>query len=262
MTALGYIFIAIGRDVQISVGEQQKSIQKYGNSLGLEVDEYFIEQSCSMKSPFRERKEARKLLEGLQPGDSIITMKSQWVLGSAKEGVRLIKMLQKRSVSLYCIDLDENITLASERKLVVSEGASSLVLKLLTGLAVCENSKHGESIKATKRHQKKEGKYLGGPVPFGWRVEGEFLVQDVKQQRVIRDIIRLRSDRWSYRDIVEKLKVKHNIKLSHEGIRRIILNNVQRKEDEKKRDLDGSRRKNPHLVTHKEPLLNTEKPKE
>ena len=157
MTALGYIFIAIGRDAKISVGEQQQAIREYGKSLGMEVEEYFIEQNCSLKSPFRERKEAGKLLAGIGPGDSIISMRSEWVLGSAGEGVRLIRMLEKKSVSLHCVDLKENISLASERKLVVSEGASALVLKLLKALAVCENSKHGESIKATKRYQKKEG---------------------------------------------------------------------------------------------------------
>ncbi len=254
MTALGYIFIALGRDIQISVGEQQKAIQEYGKLLGLKVEEYFIEQGCSLKSPFRERREAGKLLTGLQPGDSIITMQSQWVLASAKEGARLIRMLQKKSISLHCIDLKENISLGSERRLIVSEGAASLVLDLLTALAVCEGSKHGESIKATKRHQKKEGKYLGGPVPFGWRVEGEYLVQDVKQQKIIRDIVKLRSDRWSYRDIVGKLKAKHNVRLSHEGIRRILANNAQKKEDEKKRELSSKRKKNPQLVTHTQPL--------
>jgi DNA invertase Pin-like site-specific DNA recombinase len=254
MTVLGYIFLTMGRDSQVPVGDQQKAIEEYGKSCGLEVEDYFIEQGCSLKSPFRERKEAARLLKGVRQGDTIITLKSEWVLGSAKEGVRLIKMLKKQSVSLYCLDLKENITLETERKLVVSEGASSLILAVLTALAVCDSSKHGESIKATKRHQKREGKYLGGPVPFGWRVDGEYLVQDLRQQQIIREINKLRSDRWSYRDIVGKLKQKHNLRLSHEGIRRILANNAQKKEDEKKRELTGKRKKNPQLVSHKAPI--------
>ncbi len=253
MATLGYIFLAMGKDAQVPAGEQQKAIEDYGKSCGLEVEDYFIEQGCSLKSPFRERKEGSKLLKGVQPGDTIITLKSEWVFGSAKEGVRLIKMLKKQSISLYCIDLQENISLETERKLVVSQGASPLILSVLQALAVCDSSKHGESIKATKRHQKREGKYLGGPVPFGWRVEGEYLVQDLRQQQIIRDIIKMRSDRWSYRDIVGKLQQKHNIKLSHEGIRRVLANNAQKKEEEKKRDLGGKRKKNPQLVRHEAP---------
>jgi DNA invertase Pin-like site-specific DNA recombinase len=253
MTTFGYIFLAMGRDSQVAAGDQQKAIEEYGKSSGLEVEDYVIEQGCSLKSPFRERKEGSKLLKWVQPGDTIIALRSEWIFGSAKEGVRLIRMLKKQSVSLYCIDLQENISLERERKLVVSQGASSLIQSVLQALSVCDSSKHGESIKATKRHQKREGKYLGGPVPFGWRVEGEYLVQDLRQQQIIRDIIKLRADRWSYRDIVGKLQQKHNIKLSHEGIRRILANNAHKKEEEKKRDMSGKRKKNPQLVRHKAP---------
>jgi DNA invertase Pin-like site-specific DNA recombinase len=254
MSALGYIFLTIGREGQVVPGEQQKAIQAYGKSIDLTVEEFFVEQGASMKCPFRERKEAARLLAGVQSGDTIIALKSEWVFGSAKEGVRLIRMLNKNSISLYCIDLKENISLATERKLVISEGGFSLIHAVLTALAACDSSKHGESIKAAKRYKKKEGKYQGGPVPFGWQVEGEYLVQDLKQQQIIRDIIKLRSDRWSYRDIVGKLQERHGVNLSHEGIRRILVSNSQKKEEEKKRELSGKSKKNPELMTHSAPL--------
>jgi DNA invertase Pin-like site-specific DNA recombinase len=254
MSALGYIFLAIGKEDQVALGDQQKALQEYGKSVGLTVEEFFIERGVSFKSPFRERKEAGRLLAGVHPGDTIITMKSAYIFGSAREGVRLIRMLKKNTVSLYCIDLKESISIPAERRLIVSEGGSSLILAVLTALAVCDSSKHGESIKAAKRHKKKEGKYLGGPVPFGWQVEGEYLIQDLKQQQIIRDIIKLRSDRWSYRDIVGKLQERHQVKLSHEGIRRILASNTLKKEEEKKRDFSGKSKKNPDLITHSAPL--------
>ena len=157
MRALGYIFMTTDREGQVAVGEQQRAIQAYAISLGLTVDDFFVEQGASLKSPFRERKEAAGLLAGAQSGDTLITMKSEWIFGSSKEGVRLIRMLKKMSISLYCIDLNQNISLATERKLVVSEGGSELILAVLTALAACDSSKHGESIKAAKRHQKREG---------------------------------------------------------------------------------------------------------
>ena len=242
MTTLGYIFLTMDRESQVPVAEQQRAIKAYAKSLDLEVEEFFVEQGGVLKTPFRERKEAARLLAGVQSGDTLIAMKSEWVLGSAKEGVRLILSLRKASVSLFCIDLKENISLVQERRLVVSEGGSSLVLAVLTALAACETSKHGESIKATKRHQKREGKYLGGPVPFGWQVEGQYLIQDLKQQQVIREIISLRSDRWSYRDIVRKLQERHALQVSHEGIRRILMSNAQKKEEEKKRKSSGKKK--------------------
>ncbi len=254
MSALGYIFLTLDREGQVAVGEQQRVIQNYAKYVGLTVEEFFVEQGVSLKCPFRERKEATRLLAGLQSGDILIAMRSDWVLSSAKEGALLIRMLRKMSVSFYCIDLGENISLPVERKLVVSEGGSSLILALLTALAVCDGSKHGEAIKATKRHQKREGKYVGGPVPFGWQVEGEYLVQDLKKQQIIREINKLRADRWSYRDIVRKVQDRFNVQLSHEGIRRILMSNGKKIEEEKKRELSGKKKKNPELVTHKAPL--------
>ena len=171
------------------------------------------------------------MMNGLEPGDVVIVMRAEWVLASAGEGGRLLASLRKRAVSLFCVDLGENISMPAERKLVVSEGSSAMIQKLLRALEVCEKSRYGEAIKAVKRARKKEGKYLGGPVPFGWQINDEGCFEPYEaQQEVIAEIRKLRADRWSYRDISVKLKEKRNLKLSHEGIRRIIANDTRRKE--------------------------------
>ena len=69
----------------------------------------------------------------------------------------------------------------------------------------------------------KEGRYIGGPVPFGWQVKDGFLKKDRQQQKVIRQIQKWRADRWSYRDISSKLREKLGVKLSHEGIRKVLM---------------------------------------
>lgn len=166
------------------------------------------------------------MLENLKPGDSIIVAEAKHILGSAAEGVRLLRILQKNKIALHCVDLGLNISLREKRRLVVSEGSAELVEKLLTALAVCESSKHGDAIKAAKRSRKKQGKYLGGPVPFGWQVnEQGVLVHNEEQQRIIDHIEAMRADRWSYRDISRKLREERGIRLSHEGVRRIVSSN-------------------------------------
>ncbi len=224
MSVLGYIFPDQSVASPIPIGEQQRSIRGFGLELGENVDNFLIEEGSSLKRPFRQRKEGKRVLNTVQPGDVIITMKAEWVLGSAKEGLWLVKTLHNKAVSLYCVDLQENISLPIQRKLVVSEGSAVLIKKLLHALSVCESSKHGESIRAAKRQMKKEGKYLGGPIPFGWKVDNGYLERDRAKQEIIEEILRLRGDRWSYRDIVGKLKEKFGVKLSHEGVRRIMIN--------------------------------------
>jgi len=231
MAVFGYIFLAVSKEHQISLGDQQRMLGQFAASLGLNVDEVVVEESTSMKKPPGDRPAASKLLSLLQPGDTVIVLKSEWLLASAKEGARLLRGLKKRAISLFCADLKENISMPTERKLVVSEGSAELIQTLLDALAICEESSHGDAIKATKRKRKRQGKYLGGPVPFGWQVNdsGDF-EQKNEEQQIIEEINSLRADRWSYRDISAKLQQNRGIHLSHEGIRRILKNDRQRKE--------------------------------
>jgi DNA invertase Pin-like site-specific DNA recombinase len=159
-----------------------------------------------------------------------------FVLGSSREASRLLQVLRERGISLVCLDIDEDISLDRERRLVVSKGGAVLVQKILAALSICDSTRHGEAIRATKRSQKREGKYLGGPVPFGWQIGDDgYLVQNVEQQRMIREMLRLREDRWSYRDIASKLLEKHGLNLSHEGIRKVLETNMRKKDEEKRR---------------------------
>lgn len=224
MSTFGYVYLGPQITEIVAAEEQQRAISDFAQGLGKKVDSFFTDEASSMKRPFAERKEGRKILNSVQPGDIVIVMKAEWVLGSAKEGLRLVRTFQSLSVSLYCVDLNENLSLPQERKLVVSEGGAQLIQQVLEALSSCESSKHGDSIRAAKSKMRKEGKYLGGPVPFGWRVENDYLVKDLEQQQVIQEIFKLKSDRWSYRDIASILEKKYNLKMSHEGVRRLFLN--------------------------------------
>lgn len=221
MNVRGYLFSDEQDDGAVEA--HMREMEHFTAGLGGRLSLYYVETDSSLKMPFRERAEGKKLLADLQSGDVIVTAKAEWVLSSAKEGLGLISSLAENAISLYCVDLGENITLPSPRQLVVSEGNAQLIRKLLESLAVSESTTHGQSIKAAKRRMKKEGKYLGGPVPFGWCVQGEYLVKDKEQQKIIREIRKLKADRWSYRDIAKKLNERFDIHLSHEGVRKVLI---------------------------------------
>jgi DNA invertase Pin-like site-specific DNA recombinase len=223
MTVAGYIF-QVEHDPTIpDQKRQQADLQSYAAQLGVKVDFYCVEKGISIKRPFGKRVEGVRILGELGRGDVLLTGRAEWVLSSAKDGLGLLTQLEEKGIALYCQDLNENLSLPEERKLVVSEGKAEFTKKLLAVLAVCESSKHGESIKAAKRQMAKEGRYIGGPVPFGWQVKDGFLKKDRGQQKVIGQIKKWRADRWSYRDIAAKLREKHGVKLSHEGIRKVLL---------------------------------------
>jgi DNA invertase Pin-like site-specific DNA recombinase len=227
MDAIGYVFQST-YESEIPDGDVQEVALKYARQLGMDIQYYCYEQGASLRKPFHERPAGGKLFDNLQHGNVVITGKAEWVLCSAKEGGKLLNQLEKKGVALYCLDLDANISLPQERKLIVSDGQAGFAKKLLKSLAACESSKHGEAIRAAKREMLKEGKYVGGPIPFGWRVKNGSLTKDKEQQRIIRQIKKWRSDRWSYRDISVKLRDSFGIKLSHEGVRKVLIGDEAR----------------------------------
>ncbi len=225
MTAIGYIFLDTARDSLIPLAEQQEQLQIYATGLGLSCDEILIEQNFSLATILLERTEGRHLVENIQNGDVVITMRAEWVLGNPGNALQLLDVFKAKGASFYCVDLAGDIVNQTERKLAVSEGIAPMVRTLCEALSVTfESSSHSAAIRAGKAKQKKNGKYLGGPVPFGFRVASDgCLKRDGKQQIIIEEMIALKNDRWSYRDIAQKMKVQHGLKFSHEGVRRILL---------------------------------------
>ena len=230
MHVFGYVFLAQDKEYLVPAAEQEDSLTAYARSIGLSITDIFAEEQTPLQQPFHERPQGGVLLRKCAVGDAVLTMKAAWVLGSAVEGERLLRMLSKDRVALHCVDLGANISVPEKRRLAITEGCSDLVRKLLAALAVCEGSRHGQAIRMAKKHRKQQGKYLGGPVPFGWEVNGEgFLVPNEDQQKIIDEIVTMRMERWSYREISGKLRDEFDIRLSHEGVRKILAGNTRRR---------------------------------
>jgi DNA invertase Pin-like site-specific DNA recombinase len=225
MTVVAYIFLDRDRSELIPLVKQQEELENYVHGLDMHCREFLIEENCSCTIPFSDRKEAKHLLENVQAGDVIFTLRAKWVMGSPQEALQLLALLKEKQVSLYCVDLKGDIVKKTERKLQVNEGIAPLVLDLCKALSITVNRKsHAEAIRAGKARKKKDGKYLGGPVPFGFFLgENDCLQKDEKQQKIIKEMQNLKDDRWSYRNIAKKLEEEYGLKFSHEGVRRILM---------------------------------------
>ncbi len=226
MWVAGYIMMAAETGVQISAVDQQESIIEYADKNSLQIDNFFIEEGISLRKPFAERQKGGEILKRLKRGDMIITGNTSWVTSSARQALTLFRELREQGVGLHCVDLGEEVILPKKRKLVIHEGSSRVVFSLLEALSTCERVKHGHAISVAKKKLKKEGRYLGGPVPFGWQVDNQgMLIQKMSEQKRIKEIVRLREDRWSYRDISRILLERHGLRISHEGVRKALERN-------------------------------------
>jgi DNA invertase Pin-like site-specific DNA recombinase len=73
--------------------------------------------------------------------------------------------------------------------------------QILAIMAEYERSKTVRKLADGKRTARARGQYIGGPVPFGYRIEGNMLVPDGQCE----EVLRLRSEGLTLREIADKV---------------------------------------------------------
>jgi putative DNA-invertase from lambdoid prophage Rac len=215
MAVYGYTRVSTDRqaDQGESLGAQQRVIEGYAMMLGLQIDEMFVERGVSGSKPLGERPEGGRLLAVLNAGDVVITPKLDRMFRSALDALDVLGQIQKRGVVLHMVDLGGDVT---------GNGISKLVFTILSAVAEAERDRIRERIRDVKADQRQRQRYLGGKVPFGWKVgdDGE-LVEVPEQQAAIKRARKLRAKGLSLRAIAADLSEK-GIQLSHEGVNRVV----------------------------------------
>src|SRR5215203_7060520 len=135
---------------------------------GLALHHVFVERGVSGSKPISERPEGAKLMAAARAGDVIITPKLDRMFRSALDALDVLARLKDRGVSLHMIDLGGDVT---------GNGISKLVFTILSAVAEAERDRTRERITDVKRDQRTRGRFLGGTVPFGYRLgaDGELI---------------------------------------------------------------------------------------
>jgi DNA invertase Pin-like site-specific DNA recombinase len=102
-------------------------------------------------------------------------------------------------------------------------GLSKLVVTILSAVAEAERDRIRERVTKVKRDQRQRNRYLGGIVPFGFRVGDEgSLVPDAAEQTLIVHARGLRADGATLRAIQAALEVQHGRRLSLDALQRLL----------------------------------------
>ncbi len=221
----GYIRVSTNNQVEngLSLKEQKRQIELYGEVNKMKVDNVFTERGVSGGVELYKRPVGKLLLEIIEDGDAIICSKLDRMFRSCLDGLQVLKELKKRNIELHFIDLGGNTT---------TNGIGQLMFTIMSSFAEMERNRLGERIRDTKQQQKKDDVFLGGKIAFGYVVEqhGEkqYLVEDEEQQKIIKRMKILRKDGLSFRKISDVLK-KEQIELSHQGISNILKDEERNK---------------------------------
>jgi DNA invertase Pin-like site-specific DNA recombinase len=214
----GYARISTSRqaDDGESLDVQERQITGYALGLGVDVTEIFVERGVSGAHPFRERPAGARLLAVLKPGDMIVTTKLDRMFRSALDARGVLGELRGGGVSLHMIDLGGDVT---------GIGISKLVFTILSAVAEAERDRTRECITDVKRHQRERRQYLGGRVPFGFRLGDDgALVPLEDQQRAIATMRRLRAEGHSLRAIAEEI-TGQGVPVSHVSVWNVLRAN-------------------------------------
>jgi putative DNA-invertase from lambdoid prophage Rac len=215
MAVYAYTRVSTSRQASdgISLDVQRRMIEGYAQMHDLKISETVVEEGISGSVPVTDRPAGGTLLAKLVSGDVVIAAKLDRMFRSALDALMVVEQLKARGIKLHLLDLGGDIA---------GNGLSKLFLTIAAAFAEAERDRIRERIANVKADQKARGRYLGGKVPFGWRVgEGGDLVQVPEEQAAIATIKSARAAGQPLRAIAAQMK-GHGFSLSHEGVAGIL----------------------------------------
>ncbi|MCW5616248.1 MAG: recombinase family protein [Rhodocyclaceae bacterium] len=150
MTARTYAYARVSTVEQLTEN-QRGEIEQAGYTI---PDQRFIEEKVSGSVPASQRKGFQKLLERLEPGDTLIVTKLDRIGRDSIDVQQTVTLFQERGIRLVVLQLG-NMDLTSS--------AGELIVKMLAAVADFERELIVERTKAGQARARADGKQFGRP---------------------------------------------------------------------------------------------------
>jgi DNA invertase Pin-like site-specific DNA recombinase len=182
-------------DAGVSLDAQRAKVEQYVALYDIEIVAVLVDAGESAKS--LERPELQNALAMLDAGeaDALLVVKLDRLTRSVRDLGDLVARYFDKNVALLSVSEQIDTRTAGGR----------LVLNVLASVSQWEREVIGERTSTAMRHMQDEGRYIGGRVPYGFRlVDGELLEHDVEQQ-VIAEARKLRAAGLTLRAVAGEL---------------------------------------------------------
>lgn len=197
--AVAYVRVSTEKqaDHGVSLEAQQAKVRAYAELYGLDLVDVVVDAGLSAKS--LERPGLRAALGQLTAGraDALLVCKLDRLTRSVRDLGELVERYFAGG-RWALLSVSEQIDTRT--------AGGRLVLNVLGAVSQWEREAIGERTSAALQHKQSLGEYIGGAVPFGFRLDGPRLVEDGSEQVVIREARRLRSEGLSLRGVARALE--------------------------------------------------------
>jgi site-specific DNA recombinase len=224
MKVLGYVRASTDEQTE-TLKVQKAKIQAYCALHDLELVEVYIDPGVSGTVPIADRPEAAKMLQamkgrGKQKIHGMITVKLDRMFRNAADCLQTVAQWEHAGVGLHIIDLMVDTSSASGK----------FFLTVMAGVAEMERNLIAERTSAVLQSKKASGQAYS-PDPLGYDRQGDKLVRNEEESRLIARIQSMRDTGLSYKRIAEQLnaegiKGKRGGKWGSETIRYLLTKTV------------------------------------
>jgi len=187
---IGYIRVST-ESQDNSVITQKEMIQNYSKLKGIEIDDYFIDFGISGSSTLKREKylELMELVEKGQIDTIITTSLSRWSRNTL-DLLKSVEVLKKNKVSFEVI----------KEQVSLNTPMGEFFVSILGSIYTLERQLTSERTKDVIQNKKKNGKVYSR-TPYGYESENGMLIENSKEQKVLRKINSLREKGNSYNSI-------------------------------------------------------------
>ena len=198
-----------------SLADQQQRIGGYCQANGLPVPtDYFVDAATSGTISLQKREQGARLLGELRRGDHIVVTKGDRLFRSAKNALEIAELLRDKGVCLHLMDMGGE---------VLNSSISRVIFGVMMMFATLEAERIGERTRSVKEHQRQQGLYVGGTLPFGYVRNGQRIVANPEAADTASRIKELyEREGMSCRRIADTLR-EQGVTISHNTVYRIAV---------------------------------------
>ncbi|MFS8544027.1 MAG: recombinase family protein [Limnochordales bacterium] len=201
VAAVAYVRVSTAEQASegVSLDAQEERLRAYCTLQGLELVELIREEGVSASKPLAERPGGKRLLELVEGRrvQHVVALKLDRLFRDAEDALHQTKVWDRAGVALHLVDM-------GGQTVNTATAMGRFFLSMMAAFAELERNLIAERTQAALSH-KKAHREAYAPTPYGFDRDGEALVENPAEQRVLMMVRTWRAQGWSLRRIAEEL---------------------------------------------------------